>query len=124
MNTATYFAIVNIILVAVAIAQAIIFVIRYAQSRRNKEQGTKNARLAAVMGIIAAAALAIVFILTEDLSGAMRLTDDLTITMTMIVGASSVLGFAGEASAADSGIASAAVTDPVTRPACERLKNF
>ena len=97
MNTATYFAIVNIILVAVAIAQAMIFVIRYAQSRRNKEQGTKNARLAAVMGIIAAAALAIVFILTEDLSGAMRLTDDLTITMTMITGASGILGFAGEA---------------------------
>lgn len=97
MNTATYFAIVNIILVAVTIAQAMIFVIRYAQSRRNKEQGTKNARLAAVMGIIAAVALAIVFILTEDLSGAMRLTDDLTITMTMITGASGILGFAGEA---------------------------
>ena len=101
MNTATYFAIVNIILVAVAIAQAMIFVIRYAQSRRNKEQGTKNARLAAVMGIIAAAALAIVFILTEDLSGAMRLTDDLTITMTMITGASGILGFAGEATKED-----------------------
>ena len=45
------------------------------------------------MGCISAFALAGVFYLTEDMTAAMRLTDDLTVTMLLIVGASGVLGY-------------------------------
>ena len=113
-DTATYWALINVILVGIAAAQALIFVIRYVYLQHRRDTGAKNARLAAIMGVVSAVALAGAFYLTEDITSAMRLTDDLTITMVMIVGASGILGFAGEARLADSGIASETVTDTVT----------
>ena len=92
-DTATYWALINIVLVSIAAAQALIFLIRYAYLQRRRDQGAKNARLAAIMGCISAFALASVFYLTEDMTAAMRLTDDLTVTMLLIVGASGVLGY-------------------------------
>lgn len=113
-DTATYWALINVILISIAAIQALLFVIRYAYLRRRHEAGARNARLAAIMGVVSVIALAGTFYLTEDMTAAMRLTDDMTITMLLIVGASGILGFAGEARFANSGIASDTVTDSVT----------